>query len=550
MYSDQKKILLTNTHSRERQAGAPFALSFLIALSTLTCHPLPACATRLPGELSSALKSLLPECRIRLDGAIETKEGDLYLPIQPAKPSTAKLVRLKETLPLAKPDAKVDWFVFDNGYIFARVMKKLNIKTFASLSGLPEKTRQTLLAGHMPNDLIVPDGFCLPASFKPIIGEVNVTLLKELPGSVATAAGAGANKGGSTAKPVAGKSGGPAVSPGSRPTAVAGTGTGAGTGSGTGSGSTAPDGNGISEAKISSKGNIFVTSPSSGTITLVSGESMTKVAEVPTEGTPAGMALAGEHLYIADQSKNRIMILDVKERNFMGQIDLPDKSRPKSIVALPNGKLLYVSESGLGQIAVVEVETSKVLLTTKVPPGPSRMAITPNGNTVLILNVPTGQLTFLSTLNQKVLGTIAVGSNPTAVCVSPNSEIAYVSCRSSNYVAIIDIAQKKMLGGMKTGNSPTGLAVDNEGKKLYVALAKDNKIAVFDLETRALIKEHVLPSDVDFPGTLCLLPDGKKLVVSSASTESIGIFNVEKGEFEDRPVIGHGTDETFFVPIN
>jgi len=508
----------------------------MFSLIVLSAYPLPASATRLPGELASVLKSLLPECRVRLDGAVETKDGDLYLPILPPKPSAAKLVRLKETLPtVAKPDAKVDWFVFDNGYIYARVIKKLNIKTFASLSGLPEKTRQTLLAGHMPVDLIVPDGFCLPASFKPIIGEVSVTLLKELPStapvkSPATPTAAASTPTKASTAPSANKVKTPETTPNRVDSTASGTDS--------------------SDAKISSKGNIFVTSPSSGTITLVSGESMTKIAEVPTEGTPAGMALAGEHLYIADQSKNRIMILDVKERNFMGQIDLPDKSRPKSIVALPNGKLLYVSESGLAQIAVVEVETSKVLLTTKVPPGPSRMAITPNGNTILVLNVPTGQLTFLSTLNQKVLGTIAVGLNPTAVCVSPNSEIAYVSCRSSNYVAIIDIANKKMLGGMKTGNAPTGLAVDSEGKKLYVALAKDNKIAVFDLVARVLIKEFVLPSDVDFPGTLCLLPDGKKLVVSSASTESIGIFNIEKGEFEDRPVIGHGTDETFFVPIN
>jgi DNA-binding beta-propeller fold protein YncE len=126
--------------------------------------------------------------------------------------------------------------------------------------------------------------------------------------------------------------------------------------------------------------------------------------------------------------------------------------------------------------------------------------------------------------------------------------MAYVSCRSAGYVAIIDIAQKKMLGGMKAGNSPTGLAVDKEGKRLYVALAKDNKIAIFDLTTRALIKEVALPAEVDFPGTLCILPNGKKLVVSSAATQAIGILNIEKDVFEDEPVIGHGTDETFFVP--
>jgi DNA-binding beta-propeller fold protein YncE len=506
MRSDQRAVnilLISDRNFAGQILAAPLVLSLLICF--LLCAA-PAQATRLPAELLTVLKSVFPDCRIRLDGAVEAKDGELYLPILPRAASTAKakIVRLKETLPAAAgAKVKTDIYVFDNGCVYVRVIKNLNIKTFPSFAGLSDKTHQAILSGgQMPVDLIVPESFALPASMRPIVGDVGMTLLKELP---------------NTASP---------STPGDDKIVKQ------------------PD----KEEKGAGHGFIFVTSTSTGTITLVAEDTLKKIAEVPTEGTPGGMALVGDHLYIADQSKNRILILDVKGRSFLGQIDLPDKSHPKSVVALPNGKLLYVSESGLGLVAVVEVETSKVLLTTKVPTGPSRMAITPDGSTILVLNVPTGQLTFISTLNQKVLGTIAIGANPSVVVVAPDGAMAYVSCRSAGYVAIIDIAQKKMLGGLKAGNSPTGLAVDSEGKKLYVALARDNKIAVFDLATRALLKEIALPSDVDFPGTLCLLPDGKKLVVSSAATQSIGILNIEKGEFEDKPVIGHGTDETYFVP--
>ncbi|MBU6455606.1 MAG: beta-propeller fold lactonase family protein, partial [Cyanobacteria bacterium REEB67] len=481
-----------------------FLASALALFASSGIATLPAHATRLPAELVTVLKSTLPDVRIRLDGALETTDGQLYLPILPKAVSASKLVRLKETLPVV-PDAKqkTDIYLFDNGFTFVRVIKNLNVKTFPSFRALPEKTRASLLTGHLPVDLIVPDGFALPVSYKPVIGDVSVQLLKEL-----------------AATPVAPM--------GKLESAIANSKSGR-----------SPDAH-----KGPGHGFIFVTSPSTGTITLVAEENMKKIAEVPTEGTPGGMALAGDHLYIADQSKNRILILDYKERNFLPPIELPARACPKSVVALPNGKLLYVSESGLGLVAVIEVETSKVLLTTKVPPGPSRMAINPSGDTILILNAPTGQLTFLSTLNQRVISSIPVGANPTSVVVSPDGAFAYVSCRSAGYVAIIDVAARKMLGGLKAGNAPTGLAIDKEGKKLYVALAKDNKIAVFDLNTRAMIKEIVLPSDVDFPGTMCLLPSGEKLVVSSAATENIAIYDVERGDFDERPVIGHGTDET------
>jgi DNA-binding beta-propeller fold protein YncE len=505
MHLDQKAN--TPPIDGHRPAGnffsAPPALALLLTVLAFFLSAGPAHATRLPAELGAALKSLFPDCHIRMDGSVETKDAELYLPVVPKAASAAKIVRLKETLPaVAGENAKADVCVFDDGYIYLRVIRKLNLKTLPPLSDMPEKTRQAILAGQLPVDLIVPDSFALPASLRPIVGDVSITLLKELPSTAPAAEGKPEQNSKAATK----------------------------------------------ETKGLGHGFIFVTSPSTGTITLIDEETMKKIAEVPTEGTPAGMALASGRLYIADQSKNRILILDVKERSFLGQIDLPDKSHPKSVIPLPNGKLLYVSESGLAQVAIVEVETSRALLTTKVPTGPGRMAITPNGNTILILNVPTGQLTFMSTLNQKVLGTISVGANPTAVVISPDSETAYVSCRSAGYVAVIDIANKKMLGGMKAGNAPTGLAIDKEGKKLYVALAKDNKIAIFDLAVRAIKKEVALPPEVDFPGTLCLLPGGKKLIVSSAATENIGILNLETDEFEGTAVIGHGTDETYFVP--
>jgi DNA-binding beta-propeller fold protein YncE len=484
---------------------------FACIVLLLACFALalPANATRQSPELVASIKSVFPDCRMRLDGAFETKEGDLYLPLMPPQVLKKTQVKLVEVYPPQQPvKAKPQVLFFDNGVTFIRVLVSGKSRTFLPLASLSEKGRKIVLAGHLTDDLIVPEGFVLPPIFKSVVGQTAV-LISEPAKATATDAIHTTNSTGITGA--------------------------------------------VKSHNIEPKSRrlgLFLTSRNSGNITLVDQASWKKVSDFPTEGTPAGMACVADRLYIADISKNRILILDTVAKQFVGQINLLPKSAPKSIVATGSGKLLYVSESGSADIAVVEVDSSKVLLRTKVPPGPGRMAITPNGNTILVLNTITGQVTFISTLNQRVLGTIVVGANPTAVVISPDGKTAYVSCRGElNHIAVIDIAKRGILANIKTGNGPTGLAISHDGGTLYNAIAKDNMIAVFDTATRASVKQIKLPLDIDFPGNIFLLPDGKKLIVSSATTTAFGVLNIETGEFECQPVIGHSSDEIICAPI-
>lgn len=448
-----------------------------------------ALATRQTPELAAVCKTIFPESRFRLDGALENK-GELYLPVMPATAVKKAKVALVETVP-AQEKVRPDILVFDNGVAFVRVVPSGKLKTFPSLSSLSEKTKKLIMSGKLVDDLIVPEGFYLPTSFKPVVGQTAVALID----------GVQEHKG-EARRHVTGK-----------------------------------------------RGGIFLTSRHSGVVSLVDEQTLKLVSDFPTEGTPAGMAYVDGLIYIADQSKNRILMLDPVAKKFAGQIDLLPKSAPKAVVALPSGKLLYVSESGTADVAIVEVETGKVLLRTKVPPGPGRMALTPNGNTIVVLNSITGQATFISTLNQKVLGVVNVGANPTAVVISPDGKTAYVSCRgAANQIAVVDIAKRGILANIKTGNGPTGLALSADGNTLYNAVAKDNIIAVFDTTTRSSVKQIKLPLDIDFPGNITLLPGGKKLIVSSATTTAFGVLNVESGEFESQPVIGHSSDEIIWAP--
>lgn len=469
--------------------AACFFLGFALALP-------PAGATKLPSDLREALTKMFPESKIRLDGALETKAGDLYIPLMAG---TAQPIKHPET-PLrgVYPDSsQPDLLSFSNGWFYLKVLKRASKQTLVVPADLPDTLRKSLLECKFAPDLIVPEDFVLPTILKPAVGQHPVTF-SDVPQTDSPS---------SVSQPRKPRHNGPVHV------------------------------------------GIFVSSPKAGKVSLLDENTFAKIAEFPTEGTPAGLAYADGVLYITDQSKHRVLKLDPTSREFIGQINLPPHSAPKGVAALPDGKLIYVSESATSSVAVIEAENSRLLVHTKVLTGPARLAVTPNGSAVVVLNAPAGKITIISTQNQKVLATVAVGALPNAIAISPNSERAYVSNRVSNTVSVVDLIKHQVVQTLKTGAAPTGLTLDETGERLFVANAKDNTISVFDLAEHKRLQDIKLPLDVDFPGALALLPNKHEILVSSEVTEAIGLLDTTALAFEKQPVIGYPSDEFLLVPI-
>jgi YVTN family beta-propeller protein len=463
-----------------------------------------ALALKLPGELKSSLPKLFAVSRIRLDGAVETKNGELYLPTIP-NPGQGK--KGEGQIKAAYPNNTApEFLLFDNGWCFLKVIETDKQCTIISLDKLPPELQKALLATKLASDLIVPDKFIVPASMKPITNNVSVVfkgIPKNSPVGHLKSSIVNENK---AIKVINNK------------------------------------------VVVDKGGCILVTSPATGKISLLTYPDLVKTIEFPIEGTPSGITFANGIVYIADQSKSRILKLDPYAKIFLGQIDLPQGSTPKDVVALPDGKLLYVSENAMGDVAVFETANDKLLVRTKVHNYPGRMAIDPDGTTCIILSVPDGRASLISTQNQRFLSTVPVGNLPNGIAFDVANKTAYISNRVSNTVAVIDLVHRGVILNLKAGVGPTGLVVDQEHKRLYIANAKDNSISIFDINSHKKLNDIRLPLDVDFPASLALMPDKKHFIVTSASTDALGLFDMSTQTFEKTVVIGHTSDQCIWIP--
>lgn len=471
-----------------------FALALLVWLAAFWVAPLPASATRLPENLKKTITEKFPEVSIRLDGVLQTKKGTLFVPLIPKESKESdKPVTLSGVYPAKHPLI----LGFDNGWFYVK-LSNLSGKLVLTLpEELSPEIRDALKANHLPPDMIVPQNMAVVPSMKGVIGELDIDVAEEQAAS------------------------------------------------------SEDDGDSVAESPAetsSTDGKIFVTSPATGKI-LILDKDFKKIAELQTDGTPGGMAVTNGRLFIADQTKNRVLIVNPEANKFDGQIDLQPGSSPKGVTAMRTGRFLYVTESAKNSVSVIELATRKVLIRTLVRPGPGRIEITPNGYLLLALNTQSSELTFISTLNQKNLGAVNVGQMPSDIVIKKNNRVAYVSNRMSNTISVIDIGQRKVVETMTTADGPTGLALSADESLLYAANAKDNSISIFDLKTHQKLEDIRLPLEVEFPGAIVLLPDGKNLLITSAATDTAAVLNTETKQFDKEPVLGFTSVNAIFVPL-
>lgn len=464
-------------------------------LVLLIQYPQAATATRLPQETRKVVQELFPAGNMRIDGSVELPDHNFLLPLLPGA-NPLKKMKVEGTLKYPAGAAEPDLIIYENGWAHFKTERRGRTVTLRFPDDVPEAVKKRLLGMKLPSDLIVPQGFTLPKSMKTLAGDLNVPFAEDV-----------------ALMPV--QLGHKKVD------------------------DLAP--------KYTGPGSFAFVSIKDGTILLLDARSFGKIAEFPTEGTPSSMTFVDGKLYIADQAKNRILLLDPTSRKFLGQIDLPPGSAPKGIVALPNGKQIYVSFSGSSLVGVIDTETGKLLCKTKVPIGAGRMAVTGDGVFVIVLSVTASDLSIITSYNQSVVRTIKVGSVPTGLALHPVEKTAYVTNRMANTVSVVDLDKHIVASTFATGASPTGLAISQTGDKLYVALGRDNAIAVYDTKTFKKTNEVKLPLDLDFPHQICLTPDGKHLLISS-QTDTIGILDTTTLEFAKQVQVGHTTQEVMWLP--
>ena len=183
-------------------------------------------------------------------------------------------------------------------------------------------------------------------------------------------------------------------------------------------------------------------------------------------------------------------------------------------VAITPDETLYISSYVAEKVYAIN-PINNTIFEIDVGPSPYGVAITPNGKWVYVANSGNNTVSVINTAINKVTTTVDVGTKPYGVAISPDGAKVYVTNPGSNSISVIDTATNNVTATVKVVNSPTGIAVTPDGKKVYVAnhCKYVGTVSVINTTTNMVTKNIIVDEN---PCGISVTYDGKWAYITTA----------------------------------
>lgn len=223
---------------------------------------------------------------------------------------------------------------------------------------------------------------------------------------------------------------------------------------------------------------------------------------------------AGGVAYVSNQ-KGNITLIDLTSFEPAGEIDIGGAS-PRGIGVTADGKLLVVAARDKSDLAVIDLQTRKVI--KRIPIGKNPEFVRVRGDLAFVSFEPTSE-----------------GGPPP----KPGSKEAQESKKKPSKekeeparVAVVDLVTGKKMMDIVAGMQTEGIEFSADGKKIIVTNEEDNNLTVHDIASGKLLKTIDTKPYGNRPRGIKMSPDGKFYVATIEYGNKLvaldGEFNVIK----------------------
>ena len=220
---------------------------------------------------------------------------------------------------------------------------------------------------------------------------------------------------------------------------------------------------------------------------------------------------------------------------------VPVGKAPGEMCLAPNGKLLFVSNTGDKTVSMIDIEAKSLAATLSSPDmgSPDGCTVSQDSRTLYSIDQRGAQVITFSVETKQQVAKIPVGKEPRRAITSPDGKRILISNAGDNTLSVIDPATNQVIKTVKTGSEPRDMAYSPDGKMLAVGLIEDDCVEFFHTDTLEHIQQSMgarSPQHIEFS------PDGHRLYVVGKISDEIGVLRItpDHGRVMDNIPITHG----------
>jgi YVTN family beta-propeller protein len=192
-------------------------------------------------------------------------------------------------------------------------------------------------------------------------------------------------------------------------------------------------------------------------------------------------------------SRTGLVIIDIAKRRVTGQVTIGGD--PHGLALSLDGRFVYVTQTALDRLAVVDARTLRV--TTTLPAGHGPVAVALEGavsGDLFVADAAANTVTVLDPRQLRVLATIPVGQYPMSVAVAsptsgisnPNDPEIYVANAQSATISVISATRHQVVATIPAPGGPVGVVVPGADGVAYVATRAGTILALSLADHRLL----------------------------------------------------------------
>lgn len=391
----------------------------IIVMFLFTCSGV--FALEVPKDIQNFVKTTFPNTDFRFDGAVILPDNTMYLPVFPAKPAEVNSIAIKSTYPLNETlKQKPDMVIFNNGYVFLKVININGKKTVINMTNPPNE----LQSGVLPQDILLPKGLVIPESLKGIIGDIDVTITQENGLRINNAR-------------VRGKKANP-----------------------------------VEELKNKT---FYIASGTTRNIQVVNPISKTPGYSLAQDGVINDMkSYDGKYLLVTYFDSKKMNIISLMDEKVIKQVNFD--TVPEQILIDKENKIAYISSGSNSSIYVLSLETMTLKKQLKINGLCEKLTLSPDGTKIFYVDRNKNDIWVIEVDNHYMLKNI--GSFPNISKILYANEKIYVISRTQNRLAIVDYETMNLMTEFEVCEKPVDLYFAND--EMYILGASEDMVEVLD----------------------------------------------------------------------